>query len=133
MMRCTLAILFLFFSPATTLAEGCGTLLATLDGSGGFKDSTCSDSLTTDGPTRHCRFDHTYRAVQAATQFEYLARLIPQCLPGATLRPKTPGVNHPDTHLERIFDVEGGQITVSLKDKSQLGKTLVFLQVTRRN
>ncbi len=127
------AILWLFLAPGMAVAEGCGALLAALNGAARLEGAECGAGQTTNGKIRHCQIAYDYRSPAAEARFAALIDSILQCLPDAVKRAPAPGVNHPDTHIERIFDADGAQITVSLKDKAQLGKTFVFLQVTRGN
>jgi len=93
----------------------------------------CGKTQTEYGALRYCYWEFPYRSVGATAKFDHEQMRVAACISDAT-DPHTPtGVNHPDTHKVRIFITKLGKITVSLKDKAQHGKTLVFLQIEPEN
>ena len=73
-----------------------------------------------------CRGTFDLGAPQSRSDFEALTKRLTACASAAPVRDK--GVNHPDFYDAWAFAVEGGEITLSIKDKSALGKTFVVLR-----
>lgn len=71
-----------------------------------------------------CNWSFPYRAAEAQVAFEALTEAITVCL-GDPVASDAP-VNHPDTY--ELLSFEGG-VSAALKDKANLGETLVILRV----
>lgn len=106
-------------------------MLSSYDAFGGAGQAKCSASRTLGGgSTRHCYWVFDYRSDAATATFENAIKAVTQCLETQEVSPIGPEVNHPDSHAVRTYDIEGGTLTVSLKDKGALQQTLVFLIAT---
>lgn len=86
---------------------------------------TCGEALQLDGVAVHCSWQFEFRERAAKTAFEHIADRLGTCFP---FEPDA-GVNHPDTHNSRIYVTNGAKVVVSIKDKSALNSTFVFLKV----
>lgn len=85
----------------------------------------CAPALELGGVrSMSCNWTFPYRATEAQVAFEALSAALTECFDEAVAT-DTP-VNHPDTYDLRIF--EGGA-SAALKDKANLGETLVILRV----
>lgn len=90
----------------------------------------CAVSLQLSGTRRYqCRWRFGFRDAAAAETFAALNRDLPECLGGAATAATDKPVNHPDTYDQRRYRTGAAEIAVSLKDKSALGVTYVFLQI----
>ena len=99
------------------------------DWSADLAADSCGLTRTDQGALHYCFWVFPFRTPASFDRFNSELLRVSSCFPSAD-GPLTPnGVNHPDTHNVRIFQTNSARITVSLKDKSQLGKTLVFLQI----
>ncbi len=94
--------------------------------------ATCSVAEQTSGETLFCYAEHPFRSETATVQATRIETEINACFNAPTRRADTE-VNHPDSYVARWFDVDGARISLSVKDKGALGKTLVFLRVAEAN
>ncbi len=76
-----------------------------------------------------CFWEFAYRNPAAQTFYQAMGDNVSGCLGAAAETPPEPGVNHPDSYALRQFAAEGRLISVSLKDKAQMDKSIVFLRI----
>lgn len=101
---------------------------------GGGPKADCKTSLMLSGGSQvHCGFGFTYRAPAATTAFEGLVNAVTDCLGDAAHVTADLDVNHPDFYDLQTFQLKGQEIGVSLKDKSALSQTYVFVRVSNEN
>lgn len=91
--------------------------------------SDCQLALQLGGVTHYCVWEYPFRAPEAASAYEHLSTALGACLGNRATERDDLGVNHPDTFSSRQFDIDGISVTVSLKDKAALGKSLIFIRV----
>lgn len=92
----------------------------------------CAVSLQLSGKRLYqCRWRFGFRDAAAAETFAALNRDVSACLGGAVTAATDKPVNHPDTYDQRRYRTGATGIAVSLKDKSALGITYLFLQIGR--
>jgi len=93
----------------------------------------CKPILTLGGGrTYHCSWKFSYRADAASRAFENYARTVESCIGDNAGIAKDQSVNHPDFYDLREYQFEQGQVSVSIKDKSGLQSTYVFIAVSGR-
>ncbi len=94
--------------------------------------ATCRTARETTGQALFCYAEHPFRSETALKQAQRLEAELTACF-GAIEATKDSTVNHPDSYDAHHFDVEGTRISLSVKDKGALGKTLVFLRIVEAN
>lgn len=77
----------------------------------------------------YCYWAFAYRSDTAGEVFERIVEQVQTCPAASTPTQADRGVNHPDSYDLRRFDLGDQTVSVSLKDKGGLQKTLVFLRV----
>lgn len=130
--RPALCLIFLLKAGA---AAACPADVVALTGQGGPKidGATCQQSLTLSGAASHvCHLSFEYRAPEAQGSFDRWSRLLLACAGAHNATLIDQPVNHPDSYTLHQFDLPQAHVSVSLKDKGALQKTLVFVQVIRR-
>lgn len=92
----------------------------------------CKASRMLSGATQtHCAWVFAYRDPAATEAFDQLIQAVAGCLGDTAHKHDDPDVNHPDFYDLQIFDIDGHEVGVSLKDKAALSETYVFLRLTR--
>ncbi len=92
-----------------------------------FPDAACSTSLILGGGTStDCAWAFDYRSLEATKAFETLVAKVAEC--GVVISEKDQQVSHPDSYDLRQYEVDGKEISVSLKDKGALNETYVFFR-----
>ena len=76
-----------------------------------------------------CSWAFPFRDAEARDFFEVSQSQISTCFPNALETVEDEGVNHPDSYTQRRYVSDGAVVRVSLKDKSALEETLVFMGV----
>ncbi len=131
-MKCLAPCLILFASPVLADCEALSGLIqrdvAQAKAVFSPDPATCSVAHQTSGETLFCYAEHPFRSETATEQAERIEAEVGACF-NAPARQADAEVNHPDSYTARWFDVEGARISLSVKDKGALGKTLVFLRV----
>lgn len=90
----------------------------------------CGTSMAPTGEiSRHCHWSFDYRSAAAKDAFAATFDAATSCLAQKETSQSAPDVNHPDSYDLRAFEVDGGTLSVSLKDKGQLQQTLIFLRM----
>ena len=139
-MRGVAATLTLALSVSAAQADGFCDTLDALSAAAGDPDAgdvsvLFPDGMATEAPCQavlelggirslSCNWSFDYRASEAQVAFEALATAVTACA-GDPVAVDAP-VNHPDTY--DLLSFEGG-ISTALKDKANLGETLVILRV----
>jgi len=96
-----------------TGAERC-TLTQTLSGARAF----------------HCAWKYPLRAPASNAAFNAFNETISACLIGSTEAFEDRGVNHPDSYRQHKHTTQDLVVSVSIKDKSALQATYVFVAIT---
>ena len=76
-----------------------------------------------------CTWSFALRAAETAEVYNGLAVSVAECVGGDVLPVVDRGVNHPDTSLRHTYDLGSAALSLSLKDKSALDASYVFLEV----
>ncbi|MGB1035371.1 MAG: hypothetical protein ACPGVS_10145, partial [Primorskyibacter sp.] len=88
--------------------------------------ATCATSRVLGGATSvDCYWSFPYRADAAQRLYADLSDTLNHCAQGPVLSDAT-GVNHPDSFDQITGVFMGHSISVSIKDKAALGRSLVF-------
>ena len=96
--------------------------------------ANCGRSVGLTGSVnRHCSWSFPFRSEQAQLFFDDLDSSLSSCGDTDNNRDSEKPVNHPDTYHQIAYTNGDVSVTVSLKDKSALGETYVFLRVARSN
>ncbi len=77
----------------------------------------------------HCGWAFPYRVKQAYDTFDALVRGVNQCIGRRATLHIDQSVNHPDYYALRRYETAQADVSVSVKDKSALGNTFVFIRV----
>lgn len=94
----------------------------------GGAETQCTRSLALGGGSQlHCGWAFDYRDAAAIDAFTQGLASLEGCFVQTT---PDQDVNHPDFYDLRLFEADGQEIGMSLKDKAALGQTYVFLRVT---
>ncbi|MEM1276106.1 MAG: hypothetical protein AAGH74_06260 [Pseudomonadota bacterium] len=118
-------------SPAPA-GEFCAALEAFIAQAEPFADATqCATALGETGPSPYCFWRYELRAPEAQRAFDMLLSQIQTCV-GLEAPQADQDVNHPDTYTARLFQTDQANLSLSLKDKSTLGETLIFLRASPR-
>ena len=117
--------------PISALADDC-TVFNELDRFASTKTnlagSECSDYLTTTGKTGvSCRWTFGFRDEAAKARADLLSLTLQSCRDGLQ-KAKDQTVNHPDSYDLFEWQSPLGIYAISLKDKTALKQTLVFLR-----
>lgn len=92
------------------------------------EEPLCSRSRVLGGAESYdCRWEFAYRSDRARSGFSSLVELVQACTDSVSVN-ASPGVNHPDSYQQIGGMLNDAEITLSLKDKSALSQTLVFLK-----
>ena len=80
----------------------------------------------------HCGWEFPHRAKEAYETFDALAERLNQCIGSRATLHNDRSVTPPDSDALRRYELDHAEVTVSVKDKSALGSTLVFVRVQGR-
>lgn len=94
----------------------------------GAKDCALTQSLS-GSKTYHCTWQFPYRAAGAHGTFDAFNRTLRECLGDPAPSSRDQRVNHPDFYDLRQYRFDEVEVAVSIKDKSALQKTHLFLRV----
>lgn len=92
----------------------------------------CQTARQMTGEALFCYSEHPFRSETAVKQARQLEAALTACF-GEIQTTEDAAVNHPDSYDARHFDVKDARISLSIKDKGALGKTLVFLRIVEAN
>lgn len=120
-----------FCDRLATLAETDETKSATFDRLFYGNDTvSCSHALGPNGvKSLHCAWPFAYRSGQGASAFDAMLTEVGDCAVQIPTEPSR--VNHPDSYDLRQFRLVDATVSVSLKDKSALARTYLFLRIER--
>lgn len=94
--------------------------------------ATCSTYLTEAAQTANsCAWEFPFRDPKAISFAETLWQTTNACRSGTSKGPDQQ-VNHPDSYDLRIWETTTGNFALSVKDKGQLNRTLVFFRFEPR-
>ena len=97
-----------------------------------FADADCLTSLVLGGGTSYdCEWGGDYRSDAASEAFISLVDQDATC--GKLITAQDQQVSHPDSYDLRQFNVNGTEVSVSLKDKGALNQTYVFFRSVNLN
>lgn len=121
--------------PMVAMAEGCHDLRAfALHGEPPqiqAQDVTCGQSQALGGGTsKHCIWTYDLRAGSAQATFEALRTQLLGCAQAESIVSSSP-VNHPDTFDQVTGEFDQMSISIALKDKTALGKSLIVLRAQK--
>lgn len=88
--------------------------------------------VDTGGRALHCAWPFEYRDPLATAAFDGFAGDILSCANSTDIMLEDRPVNHPDTFVQRQFAMNDIVISLSLKDKTALGETYVFVGILGR-
>ncbi len=80
----------------------------------------------------YCAWEFPYRANRAYDTFDAFIRGLDDCIGQHATLHTDQDVNHPDYYAQRRYETEQSEVSVSVKDKSALGSTFVFIRVQGR-
>jgi len=80
----------------------------------------------------HCEWEFPYRAEDAYDTFHGFVGEMNECIGQQATLHDDQSVNHPDFYALRRYEMEQAEVSVSVKDKSALGNTFVFIRVQGR-
>lgn len=111
------------------------------DGEMGSHDATfvlanASQCVVTTKSTKswyRCSWKYPYRNKRAYDSFDDFVEGMNQCIGHIAKMHVDHSVNHPDYYASRRYEMEQAAVSVSIKDKSALGSTLVSIRVEGRS
>lgn len=90
--------------------------------------NACTAAQGLDGTQTVCWWEFGFRTKAASDLYAVMVRQLQTC--GFTLGlPTQDNVNHPDSFEQSIYEKLGYSVSLSIKDKTALGKTLVFITI----
>jgi len=81
----------------------------------------------------YCVWEFPHRDQGAYRQFKELDRVVSDCLGQQAEANRDQSVNHPDFYDSRMYEMAHATVTVSVKDKSALANTFVYVWVAPKN
>jgi len=94
----------------------------------GAEDCTMSQSLS-GAKVYHCAWKFAYRAVGAYGTFDAYKQSFQECFGDRAHLSRDQSVNHPDFYDLHQYQLDQVNVTLSIKDKSALQSTYVFVRV----
>lgn len=91
--------------------------------------SDCAIRQLLEGKSYYCTWTFQYRDVEAYATFETLGQELKNCLGDRAALSDDQQVNHPDFYDAQLFLLDQAKLALSVKDKSALGNTFVFISV----
>lgn len=95
--------------------------------------SACSLAGTSNRSVYQCRWEFPHRAAQASETYDALVRGVDDCIGERAKLHTDQSVNHPDYYALRRYEMAPANVSVSIKDKSALDRTIVFVTVQGAN
>ena len=77
----------------------------------------------------YCAWEFPYRATHAYNTFDAFIRDLDDCIGQHAASHDDQDVNHPDYYALRRYETAQSDVSVSIKDKSALDRTFVFIRV----
>ncbi|WP_187430332.1 hypothetical protein ROLI_027350 [Roseobacter fucihabitans] len=81
------------------------------------------------GNTYHCAWNYPFRDDAANMAFEAFNLMMRECFKNRSEKIEDTGVNHPDTYYQIHHILDEVVVSVSLKDKSSLQETYLFVGI----
>ena len=94
--------------------------------------SDCAIRQLLDGKLYSCTWEFQHRDAKAYKTFDEFGQKLKKCIGDRAALSDDQSVNHPDFYDSRIFLLDRVKVAVSVKDKSALGRTFVFVSVEPR-
>lgn len=91
--------------------------------------SDCSVTEKMKRSSYQCGWEFPLRAQQAYDTFDRFVREVNECIGQSATVHSDQSVNHPDYYALRRYEMAQTDVSVSVKDKSALGSTFVFIRV----
>lgn len=91
--------------------------------------SKCSVTKKSKSSSYQCGWEFPHRAQQAYDTFDRFVREVNECIGQSATVHSDQSVNHPDYYALRRYEMAQTEVSVSVKDKSALGSTFVFIRV----
>ncbi len=76
-----------------------------------------------------CHWEFPHRAEEAYDTFDELVRSVHECLGKQATVHNDQKVNHPDFYALTRYETEKASVNISVKDKSALERTFVFIRI----
>ena len=94
-----------------------------------FQASNCNVLKSPSGSSYHCVWNFPLQSQDAGAKFREIGGKLQECFGHRATMHRDQSVNHPDFYESHRFELASADVTVSLKDKSELQSTLVNLRV----
>ena len=91
--------------------------------------SSCSVTRKSKRTWYHCAWEFPHRAEQAYDTFDRFVERLNDCVGRRATVHSDRSVNHPDHYASRRYELNQAEVSVSIKDKSALGRSFVFIRV----
>lgn len=91
--------------------------------------SYCLVTKKSNGSSYYCAWEFPYRAKHAYDTFDELVRGVDDCIGQHATLYSDQSVNHPDYYALRRYETAQADVSISVKDKSALSNTFVFIRV----
>lgn len=105
-------------------------------GSGGYDvtlkldgASDCAARQLLNSKSYYCTWEFRHRDAEAYATFEALGQKLQSCIGDRAVLSDDQNVNHPDFYESHMFLLGRVKVAVSVKDKSALGSTFIFVSV----
>ena len=136
-------VLALILAPSLAAADICGPLMRLVEharagtlqaadpglaASALSGEATCGLAVEAAGEALFCYTAYPFRNGEAEVEAARVEAALLGCFEGGEVEVDA-AVNHPDSYAARSVAVEGAVVSLSVKDKGALGRTLVFLRV----
>lgn len=92
----------------------------------------CDMTRSLAGESYHCVWEFPYRTAASRALFDGFDRSFRECFGARARVSQDQAVNHPDFYDLREYALDDGIVTVSIKDKTALNGTFVFVRVRGR-
>ena len=91
--------------------------------------SDCTVRQLLKGKSYYCTWEFRHRDAEAYMTFKALGQELQSCIGDRAILSDDQNVNHPDFYESRMFLLDQAKVSVSVKDKSALGSTFIFVSV----
>ncbi|MDH3661393.1 MAG: hypothetical protein OEU92_15425 [Alphaproteobacteria bacterium] len=113
-----------------------GIIVEPSRGSGGYGvtfelegASDCTVRQLLKGKSYYCTWEFRHRDAEAYMTYKALGQDLQSCIGDRAVLSDDQNVNHPDFYESRMFLLDQAKVSVSVKDKSALGSTFIFVSV----
>lgn len=94
--------------------------------------SSCSILVDIESASHLCNWEYSVTSGAGATAYREDVDRVRSCLAGTAVEREDTSVNHPDFWASTFFTTDDGEVSVSLKNKNELGKAFVSIRVDDR-